>query len=145
MDYCNYGTIMVYSDMKEGYERNGRMMEFILGRYWKKIKKDGNRVESIAKVIFYQVGKGLLYLHEQNITHRDIKVDNIMARTEDLGEEIKLGDFNTVRYSDDGISNQPAGTLHYRCPDQQFAHQKGYFAKSADIWSLGITIYLFCF
>lgn len=56
-----------------------------------------------------------------------------------------MGDFTTARYSEDDISNQTIGTLFYKSPEQQFASDKGYSARASDIWSLAITIFLYCF
>ena len=68
-----------------------------------------------------------------------------MVRSDEKGSEVKLGDYTTARYSEGDISNQTIGTPGYKSPEQQFASEKGYSVKAADIWSLGITIYLFCF
>lgn len=127
--------------MTERYHRNDKVLTFIRDRYG--VVTDN--IEAVARIIFYQVAKGVEYLHERNISHRDIKVDNIMVKSEERGGEVKLGDFTTARYSEDDISNQTIGTVHYKSPEQQFASEKGYSARAADIWSLGVTIYLFCF
>ena len=101
--------------------------------------------EEYAKILFRQVAQALLYLHDRNITHRDIKIDNILIKSGSPGNEIKLSDFSTVRYSDSDVSYQTLGSSYYKAPEQQFATEKGYSAKSCDIWSLGVTLYIFCF
>jgi serine/threonine protein kinase len=95
-------------------------------------------------MIFLQASRGLKYLHDHNITNRDVKVDNILClKSVGQGDEIKIADFTTVRYSKDDISYFVSGTPGFRCPEQQNASMDGYSCKSGDIWSLGISMYTF--
>ena len=79
------------------------------------------------------------------MTHRDIKPSNIVAkRTSGENDQIKIIDFNTARYhSNNNLSYYPAGTAGFRAPEHQFGLAEGYSSKAADIWSLGITIYVY--
>jgi|SRR5579885_1290156 len=51
-----------------------------LGYLWKKVK---NFKECKVKNMFSQVISGLEYMHEQNIVHRDLKLDNILLEKND--------------------------------------------------------------
>lgn len=62
---------------------------------------------------------GLQYLHKNNITNRDIKVENILCKTVESSEifsDIKIADFTTVRHSIDDISYFTCGTPGFRGP-----------------------------
>lgn len=81
-------------------------------------------------------------MHKNDITNRDIKVDNILCKkTENQGDDIKIADFTTVRYSKDDKSFFVSGTPGFRGPEQQFASSDGYSCKATDIWSFGICLY----
>jgi serine/threonine protein kinase len=39
----------------------------------------------LAKIIFRQICQAVKYLHDKDISNRDIKVDNILGRTDEKG------------------------------------------------------------
>ena len=90
------------------------------------------------KDIFYQITSGLHYLHINNIIHRDIKPDNILAFKEgffqiaDFGLSMTIGCFVPT-----GLTH-PAYTLPYRSPEVASEEDYGF---PSDIWALGCSIY----
>jgi len=110
----------------------------------------------VGKVIFRQIAQGVKYLHDSRIVHRDIKIDNILGKSEGkiipyvtiLGEaeqHFKLADFSTVRQMKgmDELLYDCAGTIGYRSPEQQFSCSEGFSGFAADVWSLGVTLFAF--
>ena len=97
------------------------------------------------RVIFIELCHGVKYMHDNNITNRDIKVDNILGReTQEMGNQIIIVDFTTVRFKgNDDISYFPTGTPGFRGPEHQFAGSDGYSCKATDVWSVGIAMWLF--
>lgn len=49
--------------------------------------------------MFLQILRGVKYLHENGICHRDIKPNNILSDEE--GKRVKITDFNVAKFSDD--------------------------------------------
>ena len=47
----------------------------------------------MAKNVFKQVALGIKYLHERDIVHRDIKLENIMLSRKDEYCTAKISDF----------------------------------------------------
>ena len=97
--------------------------------------KDGNPIDEItcAKYI-KQIAMALLYCHERNIIHSDIKPANIML--DEDKKNIKLIDFGvSVRHNPNQLKNL-AGSVRYMAPE---VFEYNYDFK-ADIWSLGITL-----
>ena len=80
---------------------------------------------------------GLLFLHRQNIVHRDIKGANLLL---DHNGVCKLGDFGGARevFNDaSGDVKSIHGTVNWMAPEMitQVGHN-----SSADMWSLGATM-----
>jgi len=93
--------------------------------------------EKNCKFIFKQIIEGLLYLHEQNITHRDIKLENIIIKNK---TEIKIIDFGfSVIAAKDKLLNFFCGTPNYMPPE--IILKKDYLGEFSDIWSIGILLY----
>ena len=78
----------------ESYETKKHIcivMEYICaGDLLSYIKKRSKLSEPVAKFIFRQIILALQYIHNHNIVHRDIKLDNILI---DLDNNIKICDF----------------------------------------------------
>jgi serine/threonine protein kinase len=97
-------------------------------------------------VIFLQVLEAIEYMHQHNLYHRDIKLENILLQKEDF---VKVADFGLAtkeRYSlDFGCgSTTYLGPEHFGADDEsEILDQEEfdpYDAAASDIWSLGILL-----
>lgn len=105
-----------------------------------RIQKSGPFSESLTKFLFYQICCGVEYLHSQNITHRDLKPDNILLATTDQYTLVKVSDFGLSKCVDSNtILKTQCGTRMYLAPEV-CGVQKPYTNK-VDIWSLGVVLY----
>ena len=87
----------------------------------------------------YQIARGVLYLHEFGIVHRDLKLENIMMSDGTDNAVPKIVDFGLAKII--GPSNtamEPFGTLGYVAPE---VLRKQPYTFSCDVWSLGCIIY----
>ena len=101
------------------------------------IKKRGKLTEQVAKFIFKQIILSLQYIHNHNIVHRDIKLDNILI---DLDNNIKICDFGVSKIIKKGESMlEQCGTPAYIAPE--ILINKGYEGFGVDIWSAGVVLY----
>ena len=102
--------------------------------------------EKQLAVIFYQILSGLIYLHDKNIVHKNIKLKNIMIveKEEDLftKEEyfwIKIIDFHTAEiFQNNKKHKHSIDNSYYSSPE---ALQNNYTEKS-DIWSVGVILHI---
>lgn len=114
------------------------------------LSKFGPFSENIIRVYAKQILKGLKYLHDNNIIHRDIKGANILVDTKGT---VKLADFGCAKLFQGIQANSNfksvLGTPYWMAPEvlnvgfsivtAQVIRAEGY-GRSADIWSLGCTI-----
>lgn len=69
-------------------------LEFMKGgELLTRIQKKKFLSESNSKLFFYQMCDAIKYLHEQKITHRDLKPDNILLASSDENTLLKISDF----------------------------------------------------
>jgi len=85
---------------------------------------------------------GLAYLHNRNILHRDIKVDNFLVCTS--GENsivVKIADFGTSRSNECDLVNNPmtpVGSPLWLAPE--VARGTRDYGAKADVWSFGVGL-----
>ena len=104
--------------------------------------------ETQIAVIFKQLLSGLAYLHDHNIVHRDLKLENILIqdieKSKTTGEDlfnIKIIDFGTARIFDNKKRKPQSivGSSYYIAPE--VLKQK--YNKECDLWSVGVILYMF--
>lgn len=88
--------------------------------------------------LFTKIFDAVDYLHDLNIVHRDIKLENMVYNYRN--NEIKLVDFGFACY-DDGTDMDRPGSFIYCSPDIFFI-KKIITWKPVDIWCLGISLYM---
>ena len=84
----------------------------------------------------------LLFLssvHEHNITHRDLKLENFLLQDETDAADLKLIDFGLSRHFKKAEKmNVPVGTPYYVAPEVL----NGAYDEKCDLWSLGVIAYM---
>ena len=98
--------------------------------------------EKFFKKICYQILKGVNYLHESNIMHRDLKLENILYDEEK--EICKISDFGLSRQFDYDENTQytDVGTFPYKPPEVILG--LSHYSTAFDIWSLGCIFIEMC-
>lgn len=133
------------------------------GDLYRFIRRHGPIRERCAKFWFYQIATALRYLHGIDIAHRDLKCENVLlsrhmnAKLSDFGFA-KIckpngggGDNNADDHDDADefaqtmaeLSRTYCGSMAYAAPE--ILQNRPYDAKMADIWSLGVILFIMVF
>jgi len=93
--------------------------------------------EPEARYFLHQILLGCLYLHDNKIIHRDLKLGNVFLND---NMEVKIGDFGLATKVDyDGERKRTlCGTPNYIAPE--VLGKKGH-SYEVDVWSLGCILY----
>ena len=93
--------------------------------------------EDFGRLIFAQLLDGLQAIHNLNICHQDIKLDNIVLAENDY----------ILKYIDFGLATEEQGKLSHFLGTPRFAApeiylKEPYYGKTEDIFSLGVTLFI---
>jgi serine/threonine protein kinase len=122
------------------------LMEFLhtdLGKFFHENRQNPDVMnENFLKNISFQILSGLNYLHENNIIHRDIKLENILYDSKK--NIVKIGDFGLSRQFDYDLSTiyTDVGTYPYKPPELLLGLT--HYSTSFDIWSTGCILVEIC-
>ena len=92
--------------------------------------------EKLTRTYFRQLINGLEYLHNNNVAHMDLKLDNLLL-ADDCS--LKIADFDMAHYVDDAIIISNGTKL---CRGPEVASGKCNDTKTADIFSAGVILFL---
>jgi serine/threonine protein kinase len=138
----NHTNIIKYYDLLQDKSKYYIIMELIDGDelYNVTLKYPGGHgiPESQSKKYFSQIVSAVSYCHSQFISHRDLKLENIMLGSDD---NVKLIDFGlSTRLHSDGTKNNTwCGSPMYAAPE--ICNHNEYTLPQVDIWCLGIILY----
>uniref|UniRef100_A0A7E4V710 non-specific serine/threonine protein kinase n=1 Tax=Panagrellus redivivus TaxID=6233 RepID=A0A7E4V710_PANRE len=145
---CNHKNVVSIMDIYEntfgGVKCLLVVMEFaeggdLLGRF----EQQGSKPYPEEKVseIMTEIGAAVMYLHDMNIAHRDIKLENILCTSKNDEECVyKLGDFGFAKRPErNHLMESPCCTPFY-APPEVLSRER--YDKSCDMWSLGVAIYI---
>lgn len=97
---------------------------------------NGKRLnEEQSYAVFSQIVKGVKYMHENNVAHRDLKLTNILIDEE---YTVKIIDFGFACEANER-HKMYCGTPSYMAPE--IVEKKLYFPKPTDVWSLGVVLF----
>ncbi len=136
----NHPNICMIYGIEEYNDEQFIVMEFVDGKTLRThISNPKSRIPFDQIVDWgLQIGGALSAAHEKQITHRDIKPDNIMVNTKN---QIKVMDFGLAKFKDElGLTKTATtvGTIAYMSPEQIRAEKVDH---RTDIWAFGVVLF----
>jgi len=138
MEKLNHPRLIRMFEALESPKRIHLIMEFVsAGNLCSYVKRKRRLPEEEARKIFHQICIALDYMHECEIIHRDVKLENVLL---DKSGNSKLIDFGFSVFSKDKKALKVfCGTPSYMAPE--IVRRVEYDGKPIDAWSLGVVLY----
>ena len=140
IDFITHGNGSIQKDKKIKINQNYYIFSYASkGDLWQYILEGGFK-EVYCKIIFEKILKGVQLLHNIGICHRDINPNNILL-DDNFNPKICDFGFSTPIKKDDDKLYDILGTSIYK-PPQMYIKNTPYNGKKADIFSLGVTLFV---
>eukprot|EP00191_Tetraselmis_sp_GSL018_P015273 CAMPEP_0177589292 /NCGR_PEP_ID=MMETSP0419_2-20121207/6719_1 /TAXON_ID=582737 /ORGANISM="Tetraselmis sp., Strain GSL018" /LENGTH=250 /DNA_ID=CAMNT_0019079623 /DNA_START=700 /DNA_END=1453 /DNA_ORIENTATION=- len=109
------------------------------------LSERGNLPEEDARSIITTVLRGVRHMHQRQIAHRDLKLENLLLVDPDCISRVKITDFGFSKKLANGVSLTVSGTPLYVAPEALRAAggtQEVAYGLKSDIWACGVILYM---
>ncbi|MCB9800385.1 MAG: UDP-3-O-acyl-N-acetylglucosamine deacetylase [Candidatus Omnitrophica bacterium] len=104
-----YTAVVLYTDLKEGYQvtsfEEGKNLTEVINELNQ--DPDQYKASKLRLLLMILIGKGLLHLHDYGLIHRDFKPDNVIVQVKGGELQIKIIDLELAKhiYYDESVLN----------------------------------------
>ncbi|XP_053093849.1 serine/threonine-protein kinase 33 isoform X1 [Pangasianodon hypophthalmus] len=145
----NHKHIIHLEEVFETPERMYLVVDLCEGGELKKLLQKNKRFsEEETRHIISSLAEATVYLHKQDIVHRDLKLENILVDSYHHSDDhtiinIKITDFG-LSVQKGGVSSgnmlqTTCGTPKYMAPEVINGHE---YSQQCDMWSIGVIMYM---
>jgi len=104
------------------------------------VSEEKNFTEKQASQVMKGILLGVKYLHDNQIAHRDLKLENILVVNKQWPLQVKITDFGLSGLTDGKqVLTSFVGTPFYLSPEIILQHEYG---SAVDMWSCGVILYV---
>ena len=121
---CEYQCLAIILEYIDG----GELFEYVA--------RCGRFSPNVARTYFLMLISALNYMHNQGISHRDVKPENILL---DQNFNLKVTDFGFSTYLSRGELHTRLGTEGYMAPE---IRARKYDGKNVDLFAAGIILFI---
>lgn len=117
----------------------GDLLKYLLRRQKQMASPKACLQEDEARHVFYQVVSAISYAHNQQIIHRDLKLENILLKDSTLSL-VKIADFGLSDFYRPGaVMKTNCGTLSFLAPEVFKGTANA--GPPLDVWALGVILF----
>jgi len=140
MEYCQGGEL--FEHVKK-IHANEQMIQYGIKQQklpQEPLKIDNEWIKSVRQM-FRQLVDCVSWMHKKSICHLDLSLENTMIY-DSKNLYVKIIDFGLSSYFPNGnfVNDKRVGKIQYMAPEVYA--RKVYDAKKADIWSLGVILFM---
>jgi len=134
LNACNHPNIVKFITCHEVKDELWIAMEFLEGGTFEEAAKAWNFNEANLAYVAKELLKGINYLHQNQLAHRDLKSANIMMS---IQGQVKLIDFGLCADMSTGFPRHMVGSPFWMPPEMILGKPHTY---AVDIWSFAISL-----
>ena len=112
------------------------------GDLFDRISSNGAYSESLAQRTLNMITNGLSYLHQLGVTHRDLKLENLLYKNSRIDSQILISDFGLSHMTEGDASRNvmwtTCGSEEYIAPEVLEGME---YSNAIDTWALGVITY----
>ncbi len=125
-------NLAAYMETKPVIIQDYKGIPIVLANTW-------NLTPSVIFKIIIDLINNLIVIHNKQIVHQDLKLENIVMKKDENGEQcVTIIDFGLAKRLDE-VNTEPCGTSFYVSPEVYLGKSRDF---AADIYPLAITIVL---
>lgn len=132
--------------LKEYFEEADKVyliMELLEGgELLEAVLEKGHYSEDDARICFVQIMKGIMYLHNRGIVHRDLKLENLLLVAPKDISQIKIADFGLAKNAAANAMTTVCGTPQYVAPEVIRGGRNVQYGPACDLWSMGVILFI---
>ncbi|MCQ2817501.1 MAG: serine/threonine-protein kinase [archaeon] len=133
----NHPNVIQVFEIMENKDRFFIVMEYCDGGEVFSYIVDNLRLsEEEAAFFYFQLIRGLEYIHSKNIAHRDLKPENLLLTS---SHKLKIIDFGLSNYFTGDLLATPCGSPCYASPEMVNGFK--YNGFRTDVWATGVILY----
>lgn len=141
LESMNHPNILKIYDCIDTGNKIIMVTELIKGKSLKTLLEEKeNRClsENEATPLFRQICSAMAYCHSKGISHRDLKLENVLVTPQNY---IKIIDFGfSVKLKPEQMCQAFCGTPSYMAPE--IITKSEYYPPPTDVWAIGVMLYV---
>ena len=135
----NHPNVILVAEIFETKDRYYTVMDYCEGgELFNYIVKKRRLSEEEGSFFYYQIIKGLEYIHSLGIVHRDLKPENLLLNKNKI---LKIIDFGLSNFftKNSKLLSTPCGSPCYASPEMVSGNK--YNGFKIDVWATGIILF----